>query len=251
MPSLSAPSTSSGYGCDLRGRPRPGARAGPTCGPLPWVTTTSCSRGELGERLDRDGDVAPLRRGVGGLPRWSSALPPSATTTRMAQTSQSPVDEGVERRLLGRQAVGRLLPDGAVGAVDHGGRDLLAAVGGQAVQEHRVAAPRAPISSGRDPVGLEVVEPALRARPRLAHRDPDVGVDGAGAGDGLARVRRTTVGVAGPAMLRVGPVALGAGEPQVDAGQRRRLDQRVGDVVAVADVGDGQPVRGRRSARAA
>ena len=41
---------------------------------------------------------------------------------------------------------------------------------------------------GRDPVGLQVGQPALRARPRLAHRHPDVGVDGAGAGDGLARV---------------------------------------------------------------
>ena len=85
-----------------------------------------------------------LRGGVGRLAALEQRV--AAECDDDAHGSHLPVagHEGVERRLLGRQAVGGLLPHGAVGAVDHGGRDLLAAVGGQAVQEDGVAAPRDP-----------------------------------------------------------------------------------------------------------
>ena len=89
-----------------------------------WVATTPSAREQLDElALARDGLLLEqagdpvlalgLRRG------WPSALR----------------SELGEQRPGGVHAVGRLLPHRLLGSVDHVGGDLLAAVGGQAVQE--------------------------------------------------------------------------------------------------------------------
>src|SRR5688500_14162972 len=79
-------------------------------------------------------------------PPRSTRLPPRTTirpSTSMAAGSvnrarvPAPGGQRVEHGLLGRQPVGRLLPDHRCGAVDHRFRDLVAAMGGQAVQEDR------------------------------------------------------------------------------------------------------------------
>ena len=75
----------------------------------------------------------------------------------------------------------------------------------------------------------------------LAHRDPHVGVDGVRAGDGLARVASSRCSrPAGPRRARID----GSGRQPGGVAMRRfmpvsarGLDQRVRDVVAVADVG--------------
>ena len=71
----------------------------------------------------------------------------------------------------------------------------------------------------------------------VAHADPDVGVDRVGAGDGGARV----VGQLRPVPL-LELVAGGRGDDELDPGQLAGDRQRAGDVVAVADVGEAQPV---------
>ena len=91
-------------------------------------------------------------------------------------------------------SVGGLRPNPASRPVDHAVGDLLAPVGGQAVQEQR-------LRSGRlherlvHPEGLEVPQPSVRLF-LLAHGRPYIGVDDVHAG------------------YRVGgPVSLGEGDP--------------------------------------
>src|SRR5215208_3341123 len=94
-------------------------------------------------------------------------------------------EQRLEQRLLGVQTVLRLIPDGGALAVENVLGDLLAGVGGEAMQHDR------PVGSFREQVGVEPVG-LERAAPRVgvlvAHAHPDVGVDRIGAGDGLARV---------------------------------------------------------------
>ena len=80
-----------------------------------------------------------------------------------------------------------LVPDDAVRPVDHLGGDLLAAVGGQAVQHDRVVGRR----GQQRVVELPRPEDVGRACVRLglpAHRDPRVGGEYAGSGGCLDRV---------------------------------------------------------------
>ncbi len=67
----------------------------------------------------------------------------------------------------------------------------------------------------------------------VAHRDPDVGVDGVGAGDGLRRV-----GGQHGARHRFELVAVRGRDAHLDASQRAEDRERARDVVAVADVGE-------------
>ena len=86
------------------------------------------------------------------------------------------------------QAVGSLLPDHRAGAVDHLGRDLLAAMGRQAVHEPRVG------TGGVHQRGVDRVAAERGAARRglvlLAHRRPHVGVHRVGSPHGLVRVGR-------------------------------------------------------------
>ena len=85
----------------------------------------------------------------------------------------------------------------------------------------------------------------------LAHRRPDVGVDGVGAGDRRARVvddgqlaLRSARPARAPARARSGSGSYSAGQAigDVEPGKRRGFEQRVRDVVAaVADEGEPPP----------
>jgi endonuclease/exonuclease/phosphatase family metal-dependent hydrolase len=87
-----------------------------------------------------------------------------------------------------------------------------------------------------EPVGGEGGTAALGLA-LVAHADPDVGVEGVGAGGGVARV----VGQLGAMSVLLGElVAVGGGDNHFDVGEVAGDRQRAGDVVAVAHVGDAQ-----------
>ena len=60
MPWVWAPRTSSGYGAVSVGSDSLSSASTPICGPLPWQTISSCSRGERGEGLCGLPDVPAL-----------------------------------------------------------------------------------------------------------------------------------------------------------------------------------------------
>ncbi len=85
-------------------------------------------------------------------------------------------DEGVQQGKLGVEPVLGLLPDPRCRPVDDRIDHLLAAMGGQAVEEDRV--PGGPAHERLvDPVGTEDPDPLFVLRV-VTHRGPDVGVDG-------------------------------------------------------------------------
>ncbi len=92
----------------------------------------------------------------------------------------------MQKGLLGVKPVLRLIPDGRAGAVEDIGGDLLARVGGQAVQDGRAWLCHAE-QVGIDPEGREVGATALGLG-LVAHAHPDVGVDRIDTGGGEARV---------------------------------------------------------------
>ena len=127
-------------------------------------------------------------------------------------------DEQLEQRLLRVAAVLGLVPDALARAVEDLGGDLLArrARAGRAARTRRARRRRA----ARRRRGRR------RARARrccggllVAHADPDVGVDGAGAGDGLARVARA--GLACPSRRRAA-----RGRPRARSPPARRRPRR-------------------------
>ncbi len=135
-----------------------------------------------------------------------------------------------------------LLEDDALRAVDHIGRDLEAAVGRQAVHEHR----RRIGERHHRGVDREALErpPARVLVVLLAHRHPRVGVHGVGTAHRLAgpwrQLDRCRAEHVDPLQLGfVGIETRRAAEPDVHAEHRRHLGQRAGDVVVVADIGDG------------
>ena len=137
------------------------------------------------------------------------------------------------------------------GAVDDVGGDLLAPVGGQAVHEDGGRAASA-ISASLTWYGAKRLGACGPSLGVVAHREPDVRVDGVGAGDRLDRVvggERPSASDSAASRSRgghdvgVGFVARRGGDGAVDAGERARLHEAVGDVVAVAQVGD--PEAGR------
>ncbi len=141
--------------------------------------------------------------------------------------------EGGEQRHLRPQPVLGLLEHDRARPVDHAGRDLLAAVGGQAVHEDGV----------RRQVHQRLVDAVLReARPPgiclrlLAHGGPHVRVDDGGALD-RAEVGRDPDGRrAGDVHDRL--IGRRRHHGQREAEQRRRFDEGTRDIVAVSDERD-------------
>ena len=148
-----------------------------------------------------------------------------------------------QQRLLCVQAVLGLGEHPRGRTVDHRRVDLFATVRGQAVEEHRARR-----SQGEESIGHAVRREHGRTRAGLvllSHRGPDVGVDDVGAvddvlgggGDGdpgtgvrgdLARPGHHT---------GVGCVPVGMGDVDAEPDLRAGQQQGMGDVVAVADVG--------------
>ena len=84
MPSVWAPSTSSGY-TSTAVYAEPCRASSPTCGPFPCEITSSCSSATGARAAQAAWAFARWFSAVSGSPRRSSAFPPSATTTRTSQ----------------------------------------------------------------------------------------------------------------------------------------------------------------------
>src|SRR5512134_163303 len=138
----------------------------------------------------------------------------------------------------------RLVEYGGLRALDHLLRDLLPAMGGQAVHDDR-ALPGVPQKARVDAVAPE----RLQAAPTLlllSHAGPDVRHHDVGALRGLRRVAdepdvALPAGRGLPQDLRVRLEPLRAGDPEGEPEKMRRLHPGMGDVVAVADEGDLHP----------
>ena len=120
---------------------------------------------ELGERLDGGRYVVALHRSVGRLTALEQCVPSESNHDPHGSHLPVAADKGIERRLLGRQAVRRLLPHGAVGpsitavatsSPRWAGRQCRNTASGAAGRHQRRS----------DPVGLQVVRGAAGARPR-------------------------------------------------------------------------------------
>ena len=136
-----------------------------------------------------------------------------------------------EECLLGVQAVLRLVPDRRALAVEHVLGDLLARMRGQAVQHDGVVA-RLRQQVGVDAVGREQLAAAVGVV-LVAHAHPDVGVDGVRAPHRLGGLHARRLGQR--ELRRRGHGHLHAGDPSGD-------QERAGHVVAVAHVGELQPL---------
>ena len=189
MPSVSAPSTSSGDGVLGRlGLQREHA----DLGPVPVRDHQPVIAGECGEGRGGPLDVLALAGDVGRLAPSQQGVAAERDDHRAAGRAghdrpQSTCDQRVDDRLLGGQAVGRLVPHDRRGTVDHLGGHLLAAMGGEAVHEHGVRR-RGRHQRRMSPGRARAPQPAPLRVGLLAHRDPDVGVDGMCAAHGLARI---------------------------------------------------------------
>src|SRR6478672_1103833 len=95
-------------------------------------------------------------------------------------------DQEREQGLLRVQAVLGLVPDRRARPVEHVLGDLLAVVGGEAVEDDRVVV-REPDALRVDAEPVQVAQPPL-ALLLLAHARRDVGVEDVGAGCRLARI---------------------------------------------------------------
>src|SRR5213592_2176464 len=105
MPSVCAPSRSSGYGStSVYAEPCSASR--PTCGPLPCEMTSSCSSATGASALHATRAFARWFSAVSGSPRRSRAFPPSAATTRMSVRQR-----GDQHRFDGVQPVLGLVED--------------------------------------------------------------------------------------------------------------------------------------------
>src|SRR5712692_5169001 len=138
------------------------------------------------------------------------------------------------------QPVLGLVEDDAPRPVQDGVGDLLATVGGQAVHDEGLR--RGEAKQGViDLVALEGLEPLL-ALGLLPHADPDVGIEHVGALGRFARVRGdaylATQSAASLEHLWGGLITRRTGRPHPDPGQGGEEEQRVQDIVAVADPGE-------------
>ena len=136
------------------------------------------------------------------------------------------------------QAVFRLIPDHAVGPVDHFRADFLAAMRGQAMHEQGVVL--GPAHQGLVDLIVGEVGQAHLAVVFVAHAGPHIREHEVGAVGGLRRVIADHRALAtGLENLGVGPVALGRGDAQIEVEQTGGQQIGVAHVVAIADPGHG------------
>ncbi len=150
--------------------------------------------------------------------------------------SRDRLQEPLEQRLLRVPAVLGLVPDALARAVEHLGGDLLARVGGQAVQRDRVRARRGRAARRR----------SGRARARRGARRPSPRRPSTPTRRRRRRGRPATASAGSVTSLApatgVERVALRRRDRDLDARDRPEDRQRARDVVAVADVGELQPL---------
>ena len=138
-------------------------------------------------------------------------------------------------------AVLGLIPDALARAVEDLGCDLLARVGGQAVQSDRAGGGRVE-QSIVDAVGPKRGA-ALGGGVLVAHGDPHVGVDGACSPHRLQGVvveGQGTLGAGRQGQLGLQGVGGGRGDRHIHAGDRAEDRKRAGHVGAVAHIGQAQ-----------
>src|SRR3954447_26772214 len=119
MPSVWAPSTSSGYASTSLYADACNARS-PTCGPLPCDSTSWCSPATGANAVAAVRMLARWFSAVIGSPRFNSALPPSATRTRIV----SAPERCDENRLDGVEAILGLIEHDAGRRLEHLAGDL-------------------------------------------------------------------------------------------------------------------------------
>jgi hypothetical protein len=212
---------------------------------LTWTPSAASSAGQFGlgpHRLrgEQGGDL----RLAGRLRRRPVRLAGHGDPSFRRRVAQQPGEEG----LLGVEAVLGLVPDHRLRSVKNLGRNLIAAVGGQAVKDDGVG-PGQRQGGAVDAVGTEQLKPR-RLLLLLAHGDPGVRGDDVGAGEGLRRVggdEDRAAGQRGPLLRGLdhrgrGEVALRSGDSNVHpcghSGQQVGIRHVVG---GVAEVGEGRP----------
>src|SRR4051812_10534939 len=223
----------------------------PTCGPLPCDRTRWWSRATAASPGAADRTFARWFSAFIDSPRFSSAFPPRATTTRMTTSrvrSSSVAQRGDHDGLDGVEAVLRLVEDDRVLGLEHVVGDLqpvhaealvdvladlgpAVVEGRQAVHEPDLRVPGALDDRRVHLVGGQQLDPLLPDRLLLAHGDPDVGVEVVHAADSLVDVlgqRETCAGLLGDVVARLDQVVLGPELP-------RRAQPDVHPELAAAD----------------
>ena len=156
--------------------------------------------------------------------------------------------QGRQQGLLHVHSVLGLIKYAALVAFNHGGADLLAAVGRQAVQHDRPAigfrqqlAIKAPAPKRPLPFNLLLL---------LPHRGPNIGVEGVGAAHGSDGLMDNGDFGAAPSQgscpLQHGRIRgkpLGRADAHVHPQQSTGEHERMGHVVAITDVGQGQALQ--------
>src|SRR5439155_1203274 len=89
IPWVCAPSTSSGYGWVSVASAALSSASSPTCGPLPWVMTTSCSSASGASACTARNALVRWTAASGRWPRSRRALPPIAMTIRLLTQAPS------------------------------------------------------------------------------------------------------------------------------------------------------------------
>src|SRR5438105_2172770 len=110
------------------------------------------------------------------------------TLSRRGITRRFLPDHERHKRFLGMEAVLRLVPDGALRAIENVLGDLLAVMGGQTMEDDRVAA-RVGYERRIDAEAAEIAEPTLAVL-FLPHARPDVRVEDVGAACSSLRIVR-------------------------------------------------------------
>src|SRR6476661_1260634 len=120
-PCDSAPQTSSGIGWTCLAAASCWIRIRPTCGPLPWVTTTSQPSAAISAMRSAAPRAARyISSYVSSAPRRSRALPPRATTTRSTGSSlQNRRQDVGELRRVWQHVEVVAHPHGGLSDVDH------------------------------------------------------------------------------------------------------------------------------------
>src|SRR5215217_2750291 len=242
-PTQGAPSSSptrraSSTGCRARSDWRPATAAAMAVARVEAATAARPAATAQRQPRRPSSSGGPVTLAAPGRPFGVPRTPPGSA--RVGGAGEQPR----QQRLLGVEAVLGLVEHGRVGAVHDLSGDLLAPVGGQAVQHHGVRGGGHHRVGGQR-VGLEDQGP-LAVLHLLAHRRPDVGVEHVGVLGGGGRVVGQLDAAAGgggdlggpPDHLGDGLVAERGGHGHVHAHLGPGEQQAVGDVVAVAQVGE-------------